>query len=166
MLGGVDIRKLDPASLRNGIAYLTQEPQIIHGTIRENIALFSGRYKDAAIRKAILDAGLDGWFEKFPDGLDTDLKMGENNLSAGEAQLIAIIRLALKNPALVLLDEMTARLDSAMEHKVLTAMEALCRGRTVLSIAHKSSAMAWMDRTVYLQNGMIAGESGRRRVDA
>ncbi len=165
-LGGVDLRELDPQSLRDSIACLTQEPQILHGTIRENITLFSQRYGDAAIRKAISDAGLDEWFKKFPHGLDTDLTLGESNLSAGEAQLIAIIRLALKDPALVLLDEMTARLDSAMEYKVLTAMEALCRGRTVLSIAHKSSAMAWMDRTVYLQNGMIAGESGRKGADA
>ena len=83
-------------------------------------------------------------------------------IAAGEAQLIAIIRLALKNPALVLLDEMTARLDSAMESTVLAAIEALCKGRTVLAIAHKAKAMAWMDRTIYLENGRIVDESNSK----
>ncbi|NLG23956.1 MAG: ABC transporter ATP-binding protein, partial [Clostridiales bacterium] len=159
-LGGVDLRDLAPDCLRARVAYLPQEPQLLHGTIRENVALF-GPYSDAAIKGAISGVGLDGWFQKFPDGLDTMLAMGEHNVSAGEAQLIAIVRLALIDPSLVLLDEMTARLDRAMERTVLSAMEALCRGRTVLSIAHRASAMAWMDRTVHMRDGRILdGEVG------
>jgi ATP-binding cassette subfamily B protein len=166
LLGGIEIRELDPSSLRDSLAYLTQDPQLIHGTIRENITLFSDRYDDAAIRKAINDVGLGEWFRKFPEGLDTNLAMAENNLSAGEAQLMAIIRLALKNPALVLLDEMTARLDSATERQVLSAMEALCRGRTVLAIAHRQAAMAWMDRTVHMQDGVITKDADKEATSA
>jgi ATP-binding cassette subfamily B protein len=79
---------------------------------------------------------------------------------------MAIIRLALKNPALVLLDEMTARLDSATERQILSAMEALCRGRTVLAIAHRQAAMAWMDRTVHMQDGVITKDADKEATSA
>jgi ABC-type transport system involved in cytochrome bd biosynthesis fused ATPase/permease subunit len=100
------------------------------------------------------------WFGKFPNGLDTDLEMGENSLSSGEAQLITLIRLALRNPGLVLLDEITANLDAATEKLVSSAMASLCKGRTVIAIAHKAESLNWMDEVVHMQNGVIM-QAGR-----
>jgi ABC-type multidrug transport system fused ATPase/permease subunit len=99
--------------------------------------------------------GLSGWFRDFPDGLDTHLEMGEANLSSGEAQLIALVRLFLRKPGLVLLDEISSSMDTASEKRVITALEALCKGRTVLAIAHRAEALSWMDTVVHMRDGVL-----------
>jgi ABC-type bacteriocin/lantibiotic exporter with double-glycine peptidase domain len=80
------------------VAYCTQRAQLIHGTIRDNVTLFSERYTDEDIWEAAGMLGLSDWFRDFPNGLGTHLEMGEANLSSGEAQLIALVRLFLRRP--------------------------------------------------------------------
>ncbi len=155
LVNGANLRDIAPASLRDQVAYCTQSVQLLHGTLRENIALFDPQYADGAILDAIAKLGLMQWFAQFPQGLDTTLSLGEANLSSGEAQLIALVRMAIKNPALVLLDEMTARLDPLTEQRIVEAMKALCQGRTVIAIAHKASAITWVDRILYMENGAL-----------
>ena len=154
-LGGVDINEIDYNVLRERVAYCTQRVQMIHGTIRDNIILFDDRYSDDDIWKAIDLLGLTDWFRDFPDGLDTRLEMGEGNLSSGEAQLLSLVRLTLRQPGLVLLDEITSSLDAATERKVINAVEAMCKGRTVLSIAHNSGSLAWMDNIQKMDDGLL-----------
>ncbi|WP_346934414.1 hypothetical protein [Clostridium sp.] len=105
--------------------------------------------------------GLEKWFQKFPEGLDTYLEMGENNLSAGEAQLISIIRLFLKDPVIVILDEISSRLDYVTEQRILSAIDVLTNNRTVITIAHKISALRWTDDIMILNHGRIV-EYGRK----
>ncbi|MDR3121240.1 MAG: ABC transporter ATP-binding protein/permease, partial [Clostridiales bacterium] len=155
LLNGTDIREMDPNNLRENVAYCTQNVQLLHGTLRENITLYDRRYADREIYGAIEKLNLTEWFSGFPNGLDTGLEMGENNLSAGEAQLVTLVRLALKNPKLVLLDEITSRLDAATERRLSSAVEALCRDRTVVLIAHSQAAVGWMDRILYMRNGRL-----------
>jgi ABC-type multidrug transport system fused ATPase/permease subunit len=104
--------------------------------------------------------GLTEWLAKFPEGLDTYLEMGENNLSAGEAQLISIIRLFLKDPAIVILDEISSRLDYITEQRILSAIDVLTQNRTVITIAHKITALRWVDSIMILKDGGIV-EFGR-----
>lgn len=161
LLNGVSVKELKGESLSNVIAYCTQDVQFLHGTLRDNITLYNEDFSDTAIENAIEQIGLKQWFEKFPEGLDTYLEMGQNNLSAGEAQLISIIRLFLKDPAIVILDEISSRLDYVTEQRILSALDVLTEQRTVITIAHKLSALRWTDNIMILKDGSIV-EYGRK----
>jgi ATP-binding cassette, subfamily B, bacterial len=161
LLNGVSIKELKGESLRHAIAYCAQEVQFLHGTLRNNITLYNEDFSDSEILDAIKQMGLTQWFKKFPKGLDTYLEMGENNLSAGEAQLISIIRLFLKDPAIVILDEISSRLDFATEQRILSALDVLTQNRTVITIAHKMTALRWSDSIMILKNGRIV-EYGKK----
>jgi len=154
-LGGFDIREIEQRDFREKVAYCTQRVQLIHGTLRDNITLFSETYTDDEIEEAAALLGLSGWLREFPGGLDTHLEMGEANLSSGEAQLLAIVRLFLKQPGLVLLDEISSNLDAAAEKRVLTALKAMCEGRTVIAIAHKAESLSWMDSILHMKDGAL-----------
>lgn len=161
LLNGISVKELKGESLRDAIAYCTQEVEFLHGTLRDNITLYNEDFSDEEIYNSIKQMGLEQWFKKFPEGLDTYLEMAENNLSAGEAQLISIIRLFLKNPAIVILDEISSRLDSVTEQRILSALDVLTNHRTVISIAHKLSALRWTDNIMILNDGRIV-EYGRK----
>lgn len=155
LLNGISVKELKGESLRAAIAYCTQEVQLLHGTLRENITLYNEDFSDDKILDAIKQMGLLKWFERFPEGLDTNLEMGENNISAGEAQLISIIRLFLKDPAIVILDEISSRLDYVTEQRILLALDVLTKNRTVITIAHKLTALRWIDSIMILKDGRI-----------
>jgi ATP-binding cassette, subfamily B, bacterial len=161
LLSGVSVKELRNESLRHAIAYCTQEVQFLHGTLRDNITLYNEDFLDNEILDAIMQMGLTQWFKKFPEGLDTYLEMGENNLSAGEVQLVSIIRLFLKDPAIVILDEISSRLDYETEKRILSALDVLTQNRTVITIAHKTTALRWTDSIMILMDGRIV-EYGRK----
>ncbi|MGH4122752.1 MAG: ABC transporter ATP-binding protein [Clostridium sp.] len=161
LLSGVSVKELKGENLHDTIAYCTQEVQFLHGTLRDNITLYNEDFSDEAIHNAIKQMGLEQWFGKFPEALDTYLAMGENNLSAGEAQLISIIRLFLKDPAIVILDEISSRLDYVTEQRILSAIDVLTLHRTVITIAHKLSALRWTDNIMILKDGKVV-EYGRK----
>ena len=164
-LDGTDIRDIDPVNLREHVAYCTQRVQLIHGTIRENITLFNGQFTDHDILEAIGSLGLSGWFNKFPEGLDSRLERGEGSLSSGEAQLLVLVRLALRKPGLVLLDEISSSLDALTERRITEAVKRLCEDRTVLAIAHRKEALDWMDTVIRMESGVLAGPAARGQYD-
>jgi len=137
--------------------------QLIHGSLRDNIAFFDQKYTDQDLLRAIANLNLSEWFLKFPRGLDTPLEMGEGNLSSGEAQLITLIRFALRDPRLVLLDEITSNLDASVERHMTRAIEGLSQGRTVIAIAHNAKSLDWMDTVVTMQGGRFV-EKGKEAV--
>lgn len=161
LINGVNVKEMKNENLRHLIAYCAQEVQFLHGTLRDNITLYEESFSDSEILAAIEQMGLTKWLLKFPEGLDTYLEMGENNLSAGEAQLISIIRLFLRNPAIVILDEISSRLDYVTEQRILSAIDVLTKNRTVITIAHKVTALRWIDSIMILKDGKIA-EYGRK----
>lgn len=163
LLNGVSVKELKSENLRHLIAYCAQEVQFLHGTLRDNITLYNEDFSDCEIIDAIKQMGLTQWFEKFPEGLDTYLEMGENNLSAGEAQLISIIRLFLKDPAIVILDEISSRLDYVTEQRILSAIDVLTQNRTVITIAHKITALRWAGSIMILKDGRVI-EYGKKEV--
>lgn len=165
LLNGISIKELRGESLHNAIAYCTQEVQFLHGTLRDNITLFNEEFSDAAILDAIKQIDLEQWFEKFPEGLDTNLEMGKNNLSCGEAQLISIIRLFLKNPAIIILDEISSQLDYITEQRILSALDILTQNRTVITIAHKLSALRWTDNIMILKDGTIVEYDKKEKLE-
>ncbi|MPN45787.1 Heterocyst differentiation ATP-binding protein HepA [bioreactor metagenome] len=121
--------------------------------MRNNITFYDSRFSDEDIRVAIETLQLTDWFAKFPQGLDTVLDLGEANLSAGEAQLITLIRLALRKPRVLLLDEITSNLDVETEARLTKSLQIFAQGKTVLAIAHRKEALAWMDQIIGMEKG-------------
>ncbi|MDB5034910.1 MAG: transporter related protein [Chlorobi bacterium] len=160
-IGGVDTRAADPRQLRRRVAMVTQEVQLFHATVRDNLTFFDTSIPDVKIIQVIRDLGMDGWYESLPNGLDSELRAGGGGLSAGEAQLLAFTRVFLKDPGLVILDEPSSRMDMATEAMLERAMAKLMKGRTVIIIAHRLSTVARADEIMVLEHGRIR-EHGRR----
>jgi ATP-binding cassette, subfamily B, bacterial len=131
--------------------------------VRDNLALFNRSLADATILAALYDLGLEGWYRALPRGLDTPLASG-GGLSAGEAQLLALVRVFLKDPGLVILDEATARLDPATEALLERAVGALLRGRTGILIAHRLATLRRADDVLILEQGRVVEYGDRAQL--
>jgi ATP-binding cassette, subfamily B, bacterial len=151
-LGGVDVRDVPLAELRDRVGVVTQDVQLFGATVRDNLALFDPAISDDRIMRAMADLGIDQWCRSLPDGLDTRLADGDS-LSAGEAQLLAFARVFLRNPDIVVLDEASSRLDPGTERLVEEAIGKLLVGRTALVIAHHLASVQRLDHIVVLDDG-------------
>jgi ATP-binding cassette, subfamily B, bacterial MsbA len=159
LLDGTDIRTLAVTSLRDQIAFVSQDTYLFAGTIRENIRIGRLNASDAEIETAAKDAFAHEFISGLGQGYDTDV--GENGvqLSGGQRQRIAIARAMLKAAPILLLDEATSALDSQSEHMVQLAFDRLMQGRTTLVIAHRLTTILNADRILVLDGGRIL-ESG------
>ncbi len=151
-LGGTPIHALSLRDLRQRVGMVTQDVQLFAGSLRDNITLFNPRVDDDAILAALSELGLWSWYLAQPNGLDTVLE-GSGGLSAGEAQLLAFVRIFLKDPGLVILDEASSRLDPATEALLERAIDRLLRGRTAIIIAHRLETLARADDILILDGG-------------
>jgi ATP-binding cassette subfamily B protein len=165
-LNGMDIRQVRLSSLRQYIGFVTQDVQLFHASIRDNLTFFESCISDEQILQAIRSLELWAWFRTLPQGLDTVLAPGGGGLSAGEAQLLALTRIFLKNPALVILDEASSRLDPATERLIESAIERLLQNRTGIVIAHRLATLARADEIMILDNGIIREHDQYRRLAA
>jgi ATP-binding cassette subfamily B protein len=157
----VDITRVPPQELRRRVGMVTQNIQLFHATVRENLTFFDDNLPDAKIMEAIQDLGLMEWYRSLPKGLDTELSSGGGGLSAGEAQLLAFTRIFLRDPGLVILDEATSRLDPATEHLIEQAVDKLVRNRTAIIVAHRLGTVERADDILILEDGEII-EYGER----
>jgi ATP-binding cassette, subfamily B, bacterial len=154
-LGAVDLRDGTLESLRHRIVMLPQEGHLFSGTIADNVRLADPDASDEAVRHALDQIGALERFESLPDGLQTDVQTRGVRLSAGERQLVGIARVALADPAVIVLDEATSSLDPATEAAVEVALAAVVEGRTVIIIAHRLSTAERADRVVVMDNGRV-----------
>lgn len=150
-----DLRDLRLADLRDHIGIVTQDVQLFQATVRENLTLFATNIADGQIISGLAQLGLDGWLNELPDGLDTQLEAEGRGLSAGEAQLLALARVFLKDPGLVILDEASSRLDRATEKRLEFALDKLLQGRTSIIIAHRLSTVRRADHILVLEDGTV-----------
>lgn len=160
-LGEHDIHNLQLQQLRSRVAYVTQEVQLFQASVRDNITFFDRAVSDERILEVIDTLGLTNWYRSLPEGLDTRLETGGRSLSAGEGQLLALTRVFLKNPGLVILDEASSRLDPATEQLLETAIDSLLKGRTAIIIAHRLKTLNRTERILILDEGS-ACEFGER----
>ncbi|HSC74406.1 MAG TPA: ABC transporter ATP-binding protein [Gaiellaceae bacterium] len=154
-LGGIDLRDATLASLRRQIVLLPQEGHLFSGTIADNVRLAHPNAPDDDVRRALRTIGALDRFESLPNGLDTDVQTRGLRLSAGERQLVGIARIALADPAVIVLDEATSSLDPATELAVETALAAVADGRTVITIAHRLSTAQRADRVAVMEHGRV-----------
>lgn len=154
-LDDTDVRTVPLAALRARVGLVTQDVQLFHATIRDNLTIFDRTIPDERILAVIREMGLSEWFERLPAGLDTELKAGGEGLSAGEAQLLAFIRVFLQQPGLVILDEPSSRLDPATERLIERGVRALLRGRTGIIIAHRLATVQRASSIMVIENGRL-----------
>ncbi|SRR5579883_1678045 len=160
-LSGKDIRTQRLMSVRSNIGLVTQEVQLFDTTLRNNVTLFDPTIADTTIIDAFQELGIDRWYQRLPQGLDTPLTAGGSMLSAGEAQLITLARLFLKRPRLIIMDEATSRIDPATEEMLEQAMNRLFQNCTGIIIAHRLSTIQRVHTLLMLENGRIV-EQGLR----
>ncbi len=160
-LGGVDVRRAGLDDLRGRVALVTQDVQLFAGTLRDNVTLYDPDVGDARLVEVFEALALGPWLEELPDGLDTTVGAGARGLSAGESQLVALARVFLKDPGLVVLDEASSRLDPHTEQLLEHAVTKLLAGRTGIVIAHRLATVDRADLVLVLDHGRVA-ELGRR----
>ncbi len=166
-LGGVPAPAARLGDLRRRVGMVTQDVQLFHATVRDNLTFFNRAISDARIMDALDDLGLRDWLSALPAGLDSELGAGAG-LSAGEAQLLAFARLFLADPGLVILDEASSRLDPATEQLVERAVGKLLRPevgrRTGIIIAHRLATVQRADDILILDRGRILEHGPREQL--
>ncbi|MFT4295593.1 MAG: ABC transporter ATP-binding protein [Micropruina sp.] len=154
-LDGVDLREIDAAQLRARVTFVPQEGFLFHGTLRENLRYGRLDADDDELRRGFADLALEDWLESLPAGLDTDVGYRGSALSAGERQLVALLRARLRDPDLLILDEATSSIDPALTRRVATALERLMAGRTSVTITHRLSLAESADEVIVFDGGRI-----------
>ncbi len=161
-LDGIDIRHITLSSLRSNIGIVQQDVFLFAGTIRENITYGRLGASEYEIIEAARRARLDDVIAALPDGLDTVIGERGVKLSGGQKQRLAIARIFLKNPPILILDEATSALDSETEQAIQQSLAELSQGRTTLVIAHRLATITSADRIVVVEDGRII-EEGRHQ---
>ena len=155
LIDGTDIRDLSIDSLRKHIGVVTQDSHMFHDSILANLKYANNKATDLEIEAACKSAQIWDLIKSLPNGLDTIVGERGHRLSGGEKQRLAIARLLLKKPSIVIMDEATAHLDSENESLVQAALKVALSGRTSLVIAHRLSTIAHADQILVLENGQI-----------
>lgn len=154
-VAGVDVRDLEGDSLRSAVGYVTQESHLFHETIRENLLYANPDATEEQVWAAMTDAQIADLVRSLPEGLDTVVGDRGHRLSGGEKQRLALARLLLKGPRVIVLDEATAHLDSESEAAVQRALDNALAGRTALVIAHRLSTIRQADQILVVSDGRI-----------
>ena len=155
LVDGVDLAMIDPAWLRRQVGVVLQENLLFNKTVRENIALADPTIPMDRVIAAAKMAGADEFILELPEGYDTFIDERGANLSGGQRQRIAIARALITNPRVLILDEATSALDAESEEIIQKNLEIIAKGRTVIIIAHRLSAIKQADRIITVERGEI-----------
>ncbi|SER06538.1 ABC transporter ATP-binding protein [Actinokineospora terrae] len=156
--GGVDLADLDEADLRGKLVLVPQQVHLVDGTIADNLALAPTAPTRVDMVSAVHSLGLDDWVASLPDGLDTVVGRRGDRLSAGERQIIGLVRASLVDPAVLILDEATADIDPETSARLERAVDRLHTGRTLIVIAHREATIQRLPRVVTLAGGRVVQE--------
>jgi len=159
VVGSVDLRECDLDSWRQAVGIMGQDVFLFHGTIAENIAYGRPEATPEEIDQAVREAGLDRLMQRFPMGLETVVGERGTQLSGGERQAVALARLFLRKPKLLVLDEPTSQLDGEALRHVRTALKSLMAGRTTFLVTHNAETIQLAPRVLFLEEGRLVADS-------
>lgn len=159
LAGGVDLRNWDIAAWRQAVGLMGQDVFLIHASVAENIAYARPEASRAEIETAAVSASLTDLLRRLPEGLDTVVGDRGCRLSGGERQRVALARLFLRNPQLLIFDEPTAHLDAEASLEVNRVIQSLAHGRTVFLISHRPETLVLANRTLLLDGGRIVADA-------
>ncbi len=154
-LGGVPLTQVDNTELRHRLVVVAQEPFLFDDTIAANACFARPSTTRAEVEQLVEVLDIDDWVESLPDGLDTRVGERGESLSAGERQLVALLRAGVADPDVLVLDEATSSVDALTEVRTSRALAHLSRGRTTIAIAHRLSTAARSDRVLVLDGGRL-----------
>jgi ATP-binding cassette subfamily C protein LapB len=163
-IDGVDVRQLDPADLRRNIGYVSQDPTLFYGTLRENIAIGAPYADDAAILAAAEVAGLSEFVNRHPDGFDMLIGERGESLSGGQRQGVAIARAFLMDPPILLLDEPTSSMDYTSEQQFKQRLQTFAAHKTVIIVTHRNSLLDLATRVIVVDDGQVVASGPRDQV--
>ena len=155
LIDGTDIRRLDLETYRRQLGFVPQDPFLFSGTVKENIRYGLPEATDDQVCAAAMRIANGSWLEVLAGGLDTEAGARGANLSMGQRQLVALARVLLKDPSILILDEATASVDPFTEAQIQEGLEAVMSNRTSIVIAHRLSTVRHADRIVVVQQGRI-----------
>ncbi len=153
-INGIDVCRIPNSQKRKIFGYVEQNFHLIDGSVADQISLQDNHISRAQIENALEFVGLKDYIDSLEKGLDTEVR-GDNLFSQGQKQLLAIARAVVTNPPILLLDEITANLDSLTEERIVAVMRKASQAHTILSISHRMSSMLSSDTIVILENGRI-----------
>ncbi|MDQ1625190.1 MAG: hypothetical protein QOJ49_688 [Actinomycetota bacterium] len=155
-VGGVDVSALEPESLRQQVALVTQEHHVFVGTVRDNVVLARPGADDAAVRAALDAVDALDWVDALPAGMDTVVGSGGHALAPAHAQQVALARIVLADPHTLVLDEATSLLDPRAARHLERSLAAVLHGRTVVAIAHRLHTAHDADQVAVVEGGLVA----------
>ncbi len=155
LLDGLDIRQIEPSALRAAIGYLPQDVRLFYGTLRENMLMGLGHRPDKEILRALEFVGVENLASGHPQGLDRMIGEGGSGVSGGQCQSIGLARLILRDPQVVLMDEPTAAMDTALELRVLANLKDWLAMRTAIISTHRQPVVQLASRAVVMKAGSI-----------
>ncbi len=158
-IGGIDVRKVSLAMLRNSVAFVPQEINLISGTIRENIAFGSTKGDLETIMWAARIARISDFIEALPDAYETMVGERGITLSGGQRQRVAIARALLTKPEILILDDATSSVDPETELEIFRGIRENLSGTTVITVTHRESALRFSDRVLSLNDGILTEET-------
>jgi len=157
-IDGININSIQLANLRENIALVQQEVFLFSDSILNNITLFDSDITREKIVKSAKEIGVHSFIETLPDTYDYVVGERGVTLSAGQRQLIAFLRVYVRNPKILILDEATSSIDTATEELLQNALEKLSKDRTTIVIAHRLSTIVKADKILHLKNGSVLEE--------
>lgn len=161
-MGDVDISTVGVDPLRAEVALVTQDVFVLDGTVRDNVTLMDPSVTDEQVDRALAALGLADWVRRLPNGVDT--RVDEHTMSAGQAQLLALTRVLIRDPSVVVLDEASARLDPQTERRLDAALRPVLQGRTAMVIAHRLSTLDRMDLIAVIDEGRLVEFGPRKKL--
>jgi ATP-binding cassette subfamily B protein len=163
-LDGVDLRDLAQDYIASQVGMVTQETYLFHDTVRNNLLYANSAATEAQIEAASKAANIHEFIAALPDGYDTVVGERGYRLSGGEKQRVAIARVILKDPSVLILDEATSHLDSHSEALIQEAMETVMQGRTTLVIAHRLSTVIGADIILVMDEGQLVEKGNHKEL--